>query len=477
MFAFAIWDRTDRTLFLARDRMGVKPLYFAERKGTFAFASRPGALMAALGYGSLELNSEALRVYLELGYIPAPLAFHRNMHKLAPGHYITLDSRGTRIVRYWDFRAIRPDARMNTRPEGELVEELDGLIKNAVEARLMSDVPLGAFLSGGVDSALMVAGMKAAGVDNPRTFTIAFREAEFDEGPAAAKSAEYLGVNHVHETLDVNSLLDLLPTYIEEYDEPLADSSAFPTMAVARLARRHVTVALSGDGADELFGGYHYYPLMDRLSSTLHWRRQVKALIARVAGLFPVHRAKLFAGALSCNDPVALFGYLRGVGKDYPSLLSRDVMNEPGGADAWFAQYAAGFAVDLSGAETGMRLDAGLTLPELFLQKVDVATMAFSLEARCPMTDYRLVEYAMRLPQEFKLRDGQTKYLLKKVLARYLPADHIHRKKMGFGVPIAAWLRGPLRTWAQELIHDDTLVDNAFARPPAPARAAASAAI
>jgi asparagine synthase (glutamine-hydrolysing) len=383
------------------------------------------------------------------------------MHKLPPGHFITVDTRGTRIQRYWDFRAIRPDPGMYKRSEGDLVEELDALIKDAVKARLMSDVPLGAFLSGGVDSALVVAGMKAAGVTHPRTFTIAFREAEFDEGPAAAKSAQYLGVDHVHETLDVNSLLDLLPTYIEEYDEPLADSSAFPTMAVARLARRHVTVALSGDGADELFGGYHYYPLMDRLSATLRWRRQAKHLIARLARLFPVHRAKLLAGALRCNDPVALFGYLRGVGKDYPALLSGEVMNALGDADTWFAQYAAGFAVDLTGAETGMRLDAGLTLPELFLQKVDVATMAFSLEARCPMTDYRLVEYAMRLPQEFKLRDGQTKYLLKKVLARYLPAQHINRKKMGFGVPIAAWLRGPLRDWAQELIHDDALVDHA----------------
>jgi asparagine synthase (glutamine-hydrolysing) len=462
MFAFAIWDRTDRRLFLARDRMGVKPLYYAEKQGVFAFASRPGALLAALDYDGLELNAEALRVYLELGYIPAPLAFHRHMHKLAPGHYITVDVRGTRIVRYWDFRAIPPDTRMRTRPEGELVEELDTLIKDAVRARLMSDVPLGAFLSGGVDSALVVAGMKAAGVEHPRTFTIGFREAEFDESPAAAKSAEYLGVDHVHETLDVNSLLDLLPTYIEEYDEPLADSSAFPTMAVARLARRHVTVALSGDGADELFGGYHYYPLMDRLSSTLRWRRETKRLIARLAGLWPAHRAKLFAGALSCNDPVALFGYLRGVGKDYPALLSGDVVSALGDADTWFAQFAAGFAVDLSGAETGMRLDAGLTLPELFLQKVDVATMAFSLEARCPMTDYRLVEYAMRLPQEFKLRDGHTKYLLKKVLGKYLPAEYIHRKKMGFGVPIAAWLRGPLRNWAQELIHDDGLVDKAW---------------
>jgi len=458
MFAFAIWDRSERTLFLARDRMGVKPLYYSHRAGAFAFASRPGALTRLLEYSDLEFDSEALRVYLELGYIPASLSFHRQMRKLPPAHYLLVSARGTRLVRYWDFRSIAPDSSLSARPESDLVEELDGLIRDAVKVRLLSDVPLGAFLSGGVDSALVVAGMKASGVEHPRTFTIAFKEHEFDEGPAAAKAAEHLGVEHTQEVLDVNSLLELLPAYIEEYDEPFADSSAFPTMAVARLARRHVTVALTGDGADELFGGYHYYPLMDRLSTTTRWRAPFKRWVRRVVGSIPVHRAKLFAGAMQCDDTVSLFNYLRSVGKDYPPLVSPDILGSTASSEDWFAQYAAGFAVDLQGAEIGMRLDAGFTLPELFLQKVDVATMAFSLEARCPMTDYRLVEFAMRLPQEFKLRDGNTKHLLKKVLCGYLPAEQVHRKKMGFGVPIAQWLRGPLKSWAHELIYDDTLM-------------------
>jgi asparagine synthase (glutamine-hydrolysing) len=458
MFAFAIWDRTEHTLFLARDRMGVKPLYYAQRNGTFAFASRPGALTQLLSQNAFDINAEALRIYLELGYIPAPLAFHDGMHKLAPGHYMLVHERGSRIVRYWDFRSIAPDLELRRRPEGQLEEELDALIRDAVKIRLMSDVPLGAFLSGGVDSALVVAAMKSAGVEHPRTFTIAFKEQAFDEGPAAAQTARHLGVDHVHETLDVDSLLELLPTYIDEYDEPFADSSAFPTMAVARLARRHVTVALSGDGADELFGGYHYYPLMNKLQATTRWRKPVKRLIGRLVSSMPAHRAKLFAGAVQCDDTVALFNYLRSVGKDYPALVDDGILRSTSSSDDWFAQFAAGFAVDLSGAETGMRLDAGFTLPELFLQKVDVATMAFSLEARCPMTDYRLVEWAMRLPLEYKLRGGETKYLLKKVLCKYLPPNQVYRKKMGFGVPIAAWLRGPLRDWARELIHDDTLM-------------------
>jgi asparagine synthase (glutamine-hydrolysing) len=458
MFAFAIWDRIERTLFVARDRMGVKPLYYSDRNGSFGFGSRPGALSMLVGDGGLEINPEALRVYLELGYIPAPLSFHRDIHKLPAGHYLLANARGIRRVRYWDYRSIKPDLAMNSRPEGDLVEELDALIRDAVKARLMSDVPLGAFLSGGVDSALVVAAMKGAGVGHPKTFTIGFTEEAYNEGPAAAKAARYLGVDHIHETLDVNSLLDLLPAYIQEFDEPFADSSAFPTMAVARLARRHVTVALSGDGADELFGGYHYYPLIDRLAPMLGWRAGTRRSAGRLFNSLPWHRTKLLAGALQCSDVVGLFHFLRSVGKDYAPLVNPDVLQTTATSESWFAQFATGLAVDLSASENAMRLDAGLTLPDLFLQKVDIATMAYSLEARCPMTDYRLVEWSMRLPIQYKVRHGETKYLLKKVLSKYLPADCVYRPKMGFAVPLAQWLRGPLRAWAEELIHDDALM-------------------
>ncbi|MGH8210262.1 MAG: asparagine synthase (glutamine-hydrolyzing) [Steroidobacteraceae bacterium] len=460
MFAFAIWDRTEHTLFVARDRMGVKPLYYFDHKRQFGFGSRPVALSMLLNDGALSLDPEALRVYLELGYIPPPLSFQRDIRKLPAGHYLLVNARGVRRVRYWDFRAIKPDPAMNSRPEGELVEELDTLIRDAVKLRLMSDVPLGAFLSGGIDSALVVAAMKAAGVGHPKTFTIAFKERTYDEGPAAATVAKHLGVDHVHETLDVNSLLDLLPTYIQEYDEPFADSSAFPTMAVARLARRHVTVALSGDGADELFGGYHYYPLIDRLAPLLGWGATARRSAAHLFNVLPMHRAKLLAGALQCRDSVALFHFLRGIGKNYPPLVHADILASSATSESWFEQFATGFAMDLTASEIATRLDAGLTLPALYLQKVDIATMAFSLEARCPMTDYRLVEWAMRLPMQFKIRNGETKYLLKKVLSKYLPADCVYRPKMGFAVPLAQWLRGPLRNWAQELVHDDTLMSH-----------------
>jgi asparagine synthase (glutamine-hydrolysing) len=458
MFAFGIWDRHERSFFVARDRTGIKPLYYAWVDGQFAFGSRPGAVNALISDGSLSIDQEALRTYLEIGYVPAPLSFHRDIRKLLPGHYLQVDARSLRRMRYWDFRAVKPDPALAARPEPQLVDELDELIREAVRDRLMADVPLGAFLSGGVDSALVVAAMKHAGVAHPKTFTIAFREQAFDEGPAASRIAQHLQVDHISETLDVNNLLDLLPTYIQEYDEPLADSSAFPTMAVSRLARRHVTVSLTGDGADELFGGYHYYPLMQRLAGLLGWRPEHRRILQRLLSSLPFHRAKLLGSALRAKDATTLFHFLRSVGKDYPSLLHPSIADSTSGSRFWFEQYATGFAMDLPAAENAMRLDAGLTLPDLFLQKVDVASMAFSLEARCPMTDYRLVEWAMRLPLELKVRGGETKYLLKKVLTRYLPADWIYQPKRGFGVPLAQWLRGPLRAWSEDLVYDDTLM-------------------
>jgi len=461
MFAFAIWDTQERTLFLARDRMGVKPLYYSEHNGKFAFASRPGALAMLRddGHSSSDFNLQSLRAYLELGYVPAPMSFHKDMHKFPPAHYMLISERGRSLVRYWDYRAIEVEQSWSARKEEDLADELEALIRDTVKVRLLSDVPLGAFLSGGVDSAMVVSSMAAAGVSHPKAFTIGFREKAFDEGIAAAKIANHLRVDHVRETLDVNNLLELLPMYIDEFDEPFADSSAFPTLALARLARRHVTVALSGDGADELFSGYHYYSLIEKLKGTLTWPSPVKRSLTFILSSLPWHRGKLLAGALNSSDVVNLFHYMRGLSKDHQAMLSGDLAQSLPGSASLFASHASAFPENLHGAECGMRLDMGFTLPDLFLQKVDVATMAFSLEARCPMTDYRLVEWAMRLPMEFKLRNGETKYLLKKVLRRRIPAALVYQPKRGFSVPLAQWLRGPLKTWAHELVYDDSLMD------------------
>ena len=416
-------------------------------------------MTALLNGGGAEIDPQSLRVYLELGYIPAPLSFYRKVRKLPPGHCMIVDARGPRATRYWDYRYIAPDPALARRSESDLVDELDDLMRQATKARLMSDVPLGAFLSGGVDSAYVVAAMKAVGVSSPNAFSIAFTEPDYNEGPAATAIARHIGVDHVMETLSVGDLLGLLPLYVDEFDEPFADSSAFPTMAVARLARRHVEVALTGDAGDELFGGYHYYPLIETLSKTRAWPASVKRLAQATLGMVPLHRAKLLAGALGPTTRVGIFNYLRSYAKDFAPLVPDSVLSETESSNDWFERTALGFPKGLASAEVGMRLDLGLTLVDGYLQKVDIATMALSLEARSPFLDYRMVEWAMRLPVEYKIRGHHTKYLLKKALCRYLPKDLVYRPKKGFGVPVAQWLRGPLpRSWAEELIHDDSLI-------------------
>jgi asparagine synthase (glutamine-hydrolysing) len=458
MFAFGIWDRLERKLFVARDRLGVKPLYYGWRSGSFAFASRPGVLTRLLGDSTGDVDSQALRLYLELGYIPAPLSFYQHIRKLRAGHYLIADGSEPHVVRYWDYRQIAPDNALAARSEEDLVDELEDLIHSAVKLRLMGDVPLGAFLSGGVDSATIVAAMKAVGVSDPRAFTITFKEESYNEGPAAARIAHHLGVNHVTETLQVGDLLGSLPLFVEQFDEPFADSSAFPTMAVAQLARRHVTVALTGDAGDELFGGYHYYSLAERLARMNRWPRPARRALHSALRRAPFHKAKLVAGALERDSTVGIFNFLRGFGKDFPALVTAPVLQETDSSASWFEQAAGSFALDLSAAETGMRLDIGFMLADGYLQKIDVATMAMSLEARCPLIDYRLVEWAMRLPLQYKIRNGQTKYLLKKALCRHLPPALVYRPKQGFGVPVAQWLRGPLRSWTYELLTDSAIV-------------------
>jgi asparagine synthase (glutamine-hydrolysing) len=458
MFAFAIWDRAERRLFLARDRMGVKPLYFAHVNQSFAFASRPRALLPLFDRATAEPDPEALRLYLELGYIPAPLSYYRHIRKLRPAHYAVWDSSGLKISRYWDFRHLVPDPSLELRREDELVDELDQLIRDSVRLRLMSDVPFGAMLSGGVDSAMVVAAMKAAGGPGIKTFTIAFEEKAYNEGPAAARAAAALGVDHVIETMSVSDLLSLMPLYIEQADEPFADNSCFPTMAVSRLARSHVTVALTGDAGDELFGGYHYYRLAHRLAQIASSPALIRRGLRSVLNIAPSHSARLLAGALGVKPGVVTFNYLRSFGKDFSPLLTQDVLDQTHSSAHLFEDFASSFASDLGPEETGMRLDLGFMLPNAYLHKVDLASMAFSLEARCPLTDYRLVEWAMRLPVSYKIRAGEGKYLLKKVLCRYLPPDLIYRRKRGFGVPIAQWLRGPLLTWARELMHDESVL-------------------
>ncbi len=328
MFAFAIWDRVARRLFLARDRLGVKPLYYAHRDSFVAFASRPGALRALDERLNSPMDPAALQLYLELGYVPAPYALHMGIRKLPAAHYLVADDGGVRVARYWDFRHLTPDASWESRPENDLLDELDELVRRAVRMRLMSDVPLGAFLSGGVDSALITASMCGEGGAPPRAFTIGFAESDYDESEASARIARHLRVEQTTETLSVSSLLSLLPQYVEEYDEPFADSSAFPTLALARLAGRHVKVALSGDGGDEAFGGYHYYDILQKLGGADEWRSGARRSAGRLIGRLPGHRFKLLAGALQPETAIAQFHFLRTISKDFGPIFETGVLQD-----------------------------------------------------------------------------------------------------------------------------------------------------
>ena len=459
MFSFAVWDRVAKTLHVARDRMGEKPLFYLHDGQGFAFASRPTALKHLRGGSLGPLCNDALAAYVDLGYVPSPDSIWRGVRKLPAAHYLVLTGRTTRLVRYWDFRHIRPERDWLTRSEDDLVDELDGLVRNAVRARLMSDVPLGAFLSGGTDSSLILATMKQVSSARPIAYTIGFHERSFDESAAASRIAGHIGVEHRLERMSVSGLLKLLPSCVEAFDAPIADTSCFPTRAVARLARAGVKVALTGDAGDELFGGYHYYSLAERMARLQRMPRTVRSNLASLLAMLPAHRAKLLAEAMRRGTNVRLFHFVRSMRKDFPSILTDDALANSTPSSFHFEQSAATFALDLCPADVGMRLDAAFTLADGYLTKVDVATMASSLESRCVLTDHHIVEWAMRLPVKYKLRGSQTKYLLKKLLCRYLPGDLVYQPKRGFGMPVAAWLRGPLKSWAEQILNEKSLFD------------------
>jgi asparagine synthase (glutamine-hydrolysing) len=455
MWAFAIWDRAERSLFAARDRMGVKPFFYAEGSGRFHFASRPRAIFGLEPALSRALDPQAMRLYLEVGYVPAPLSIFAGVRKLLPGHWLAWQQGRLEIARYWDPSAFAPEPAWEGRGEEDLLDELEELVERAVRSRLLSDVPLGAFLSGGIDSTVVVGAMRRVASGPVSTFTIGFDDPARDESPHAAAVARKLGTEHHMERLSPDDLLELLPCFVAEYDEPFYDFSAFPTLALSRMARKHVTVALSGDGGDELFGGYHYYSLATSLAGLL--QLPARHGLARMLRWLPSHRMRLLSGALAQSSDAAAFAFMRSIAKDFEAVASPGLLQQTRSLGDCFEAEAAAFPPGLAAAERGMRLDLRFTLPDDYLVKVDVASMAFSLEAREPLLDHELVEWGLRLPLVWKLRGGQGKWLLRRLAARYAPAEIAERPKQGFVVPMHHWLRGPLREWARERIEDESL--------------------
>lgn len=491
MFALALWDRRERELILARDRIGEKPLYYGwQGRGgdsAFLFGSEIKALARHPAFEG-RIDRGALTLFMRHNYIPAPHSIYEGIAKLPPGTYATLslERREPAIRAYWSAAAAAEAGvaePFSGSPE-EAVDSLETLLLDAVGQQMMADVPLGAFLSGGVDSSAVVALMQAQSARPVRTFSIGFHEEEYNEARHAKAVAAHLGTDHTELYVTPAEAQAVIPDLPSIYDEPFADSSQIPTFLVSQLARRHVTVSLSGDAGDELFGGYNRYKVAnDFWSKVSRVPGPVRGAIAR--GLTSVSPARWnsVAAALDPVLPAALRMRLPGdkIHKGAAVLRSRSA-NElyRGLVSSWRDPAAVvidGFepATLLTGAmpelrglgdiERMMALDLVTYLPDDILVKVDRAAMAVSLETRVPFLDHRVVEHAWRLPIGYKLRDGQTKWPLRQLLYRYVPRALIERPKMGFGVPIDAWLRGPLREWAEALLDEGRLRSEGYFRP------------
>jgi asparagine synthase (glutamine-hydrolysing) len=471
MFAFALWDRAAHKLILARDRIGEKPLFYGRSGDTFLFGSELKALGAHPDWQG-RVDRDVLALYLRHAYVPDPYCIYQGFHKLAPAHWVEIvDGQPGAPQCYWSLSDVVEAPR---RDDGDapLLDELEDRLRTAVALRMEADVPLGAFLSGGIDSSAIVALMQAQSMRPIQTFTIGFDVPGYNEAEQAAAVARHLGTTHTEHYVTAAETLAVVPDLPTIWDEPFADSSQIPTLLLSKLARQHVTVALSGDAGDELFCGYNRYAM----GHTLHRRLNrlpgpVRRGLAQVLKAAPAHaidraiqhlpkrlrypalgdRLVKLGGVLDQAEGAAFYRALISQFQDPAALVpgAREPMTLLSNPDAWPA--LADFR------ETMMYLDTRSYLPGDILTKVDRASMANSLEARVPFLDHGLMEFAWSLPMHMKLRDGQTKWALRQVLYRHVPRALIDRPKMGFGVPIEHWLAGPLRDWAQDLLAPDAI--------------------
>jgi asparagine synthase (glutamine-hydrolysing) len=488
MFAFAVWDRQERVLHLSRDRMGEKPLYYGWSGRTLVFGSELKALCAYPEFHG-EIDRDALVLYMRHNCVPAPHSIYRGIYKLPPGTLVSIPAGRASDLKpapYWSLQeaVTRGNANPFLGTAGEAVDQLDTLLRDAVRIRMLADVPLGAFLSGGVDSSTITALMQAESSVPVKTFTIGLHEGAYNEAQSAAAVARHLGTQHTELYVTPAEALAVIPKLPTMYDEPFADSSQIPTFLVSQMARRYVTVGLSGDGGDELFGGYNRHVWSNRIWNAVSWlpvsaRSTLAGAIRRVtpktwdkfweicAPLLPAkakHRnpgLKLhkIAGMLSVKDREALYQQHTSHWQDPADVVIGGTETEyPGSVQGLQQQFA-------NSIQQMMFLDAVTYLPDDILAKVDRASMAVSLEARVPFLDHRVVEFAWSLPLSLKVQNGQGKWLLRQLLYRHVPQQLVDRPKMGFGIPLGTWLQGPLRDWAEALLDEQRLQREGFFKP------------
>ncbi len=484
MFAIAVWDKQYQTLTLARDRLGEKPLYFGWQGDTFLFGSELKALKAHPDFlGEIDRNAVALQ--MRHNYIPAPYSIYNGIKKLIPGTLLTisLTNRDVEAVHYWDPRKAIENNVANpfSGTPDEAVDALDSLLRRTVMQQMISDVPLGAFLSGGIDSSTIVSLMQAQSSRPVRTFTIGFNEKDYNEAEHAKAVAKHLGTDHTELYVSSQQAMDVIPLLPNMYCEPFSDSSQIPTFLVSKLARQHVTVSLSGDGGDELFGGYNrYFKAVNLQSKIAKIPLPLRYLLAPMLKALPDQTWKTIVSPLSpllknktteisnkiqlaadlfehgSHSDIDLYLYLLSHWKKPSELVLNSQNLRTIFSDVTLQPKANSFFQQMMG------LDMLTYLPDDILTKVDRAAMSVSLETRVPLLDHRLVEFAWSIPLHYKVRNGDGKWPLRQVLYKYVPKELMERPKMGFAVPIAEWLRGSLRDWAEDLLNEQNLKQEGF---------------
>ena len=494
MFALSAWDKRERTLQLARDRFGEKPLYFGWVGGDFVFASELKSIRQHPRFRN-EIDRRALRVYASRSYVPAPLSIYRHVYKLSPGAILATSADvhrhrptavpsvgvandGFSIERYWSYRQVQQEGLKDPiRDEREALERLEDVLATSIAGQAVADVPVGAFLSGGIDSSLVVGLYQKHSPGRVRSFTIGFEEEGFNEAEYAKAVAAHFGTEHQEHYVRVRDAQDVIPLLPGMYDEPFADSSAIPTYIVSRFAREHVKVALSGDGGDELFGGYNrYFGTAQLWSGMKRLPRPVRAAAGSLLGRVPVGAWNGLAGVLPGNRPPS-FGSK--VQKTFRTMNAAEGLDDVFTTflDEWSGGpspviggdelvHACDFDLDVGdGAPDAVRMmycDALSYLPDDIMCKVDRASMAVSLETRAPFLDHRVAALAARLPVESKVGAGKGKLILRKLLYKEAPAELFERPKAGFGIPVGEWIKGPLRDWAESLLDPGRLTAEGY---------------
>jgi asparagine synthase (glutamine-hydrolysing) len=490
MFSLALWDKTERRLTLGRDRFGEKPLYYGWLgRGscqTFVFGSELKALRAFPDFDN-PINRDALALYFQFLTVPAPHSIFQDIFKLEPGHVLVLQNEGfnhraVKIEPYWQLTDVVDKGISSLiRDETEAIDLLESVLRKSIEQQSIADVPLGTFLSGGIDSSLITALMQDQSNRPIQTFTVGFDETAFDESPYALAVAQHIGTKHHELRVTSKDALNIIPDLPEFYDEPFADSSQIPTYFICQAARQNVTVALSGDAGDELFGGYNRYFWGSRIWSKLAWLPTVaRRLLGKGISLFPVstwdainYILPSYYQATNFGDKAHKLAYRLERVENRDDLYRTLLMIWQEGNDLVKHSNKLPTILDdgnivenISESEQRMMFwDSLLYLPDDILTKVDRAAMSVSLETRAPFLDHRIAEVAWRLPLHMKIRDGQGKWALRQVLYKYVPRDLIERPKAGFSIPVGEWLRGPLRDWAEDLLSQERLESEGYLNP------------